>query len=100
MWLIHQHFNSSNAIDYYSVFKHKESALRKFRNIISDNIDFLNMNILSDLYNDSDKSVSFRKFKRNYKNSLLSIDDEDCIYLTDDDYISLIHISNGNGRRP
>lgn len=100
MWLIHSHCHSSNAIDEYWIFDMKEHALKKFRKMIYKNRDFLDMNVLNDIYEDSEKKISFIEFYKQYKRSLTMIDYEDCIHFTEDDYISLIDITEGFGRRP
>ena len=103
MWIIHEHANSSSAIDHYWVFDDEKSAFKMYRKILERNKDFLDLVLYRELYEDDDPKITFEDFLKPLLHPTKL--EETTVHLTEDDYIIVSRLireksSAYYGRRP
>ncbi len=109
-WLIHEHINAGNSIDYYHLFDSYDCADEFLNNYVQKMKAFLCMDRLSDLYEDenddsddeenNDNKVSFDDYVKEYIKNPLDGDIGGTIYFKDDDYLVMTKFCENYARRP
>ena len=114
-WLIHEHINAGNNIDYYHLFDSYDSANEFLKNYVQEMKAYICMDYLSECYDeeigDSDddenneEQVSFDDYVKEYiKNPLgaqfVGSETGSTVFFKDNDYLVMAKIDDNYARRP
>jgi len=100
MWLIHEHNSYTSAIDKYWLFDDYESANVFIKEYVKENKNFLDMDILRELYDELYEQETDKITFDAYDQDKIE-NPKDIVYLQEDNYLVMTQVDNNNfARRP
>ncbi len=106
LWLIHEHNNSSNSIDYYHLYDSHDDAYEFLKNYVQDLKKFICMDYLREVYDDEneneygDEDEDDKSYDDFVKEYIKNPPDNGTIYFTNDHYIVITKFYKNYAKRP